>query len=208
MLKSLFTFPYYHTSINPAFYNKDQLVTEMINNYNEKPSRNGWNDDCDLHHSYNDSSQKDIDYSQLNTLYRLVTKQFFKSIDLPLDFNLRIENYTVTSRSQTMMTHSHIPSIFSAVHYLKFDPQYHKSTIFQNPSKYEDLLEYFYKDVVDHFPNTFLSNWIQSNLSIPDVKEDDIIIFPSILNHYVGASLSPEPRITVVFNVDAILPEE
>lgn len=209
MLKSLFTFPYYHTTINPAFYNKDQLVTEMIGNYNEKPNRNGWNGDCDLHHSYNDTSQKDIDYRRLKPLYKTITKQFLKSIDLPLDFDLRIENYTVTTQSQSMKSHAHLPSLFSGIHYLKFDPQFHKSTIFKNPSQYEDLLEYFYpRELIKHFPSNFLSHWITTDIPIPDINEDDIVIFPSILKHHVGPSLSSEPRITVVFNIDVILPEE
>lgn len=178
----------------------------MIDNYNQNPNRNGWNNDCDLHHSYNDTSQKEIDYKRLKPIYNTIIKQFLKSIDVPLDFNLKIENYTVTTHSQSMNSHAHLPAVFSGIHYLKFNPDVHKSTIFKNPSNFEELLEYFYpNDLVSNFPNNFLSNWIRTDLPIEDLTEDDMVIFPSILKHHVGPSLSSEPRVTVVFNIDLIL---
>lgn len=201
MLKSLITYPYYHTRIDPKYYPKDQYIQTIEDNYNKNKHRNSWNTGCDLHHEYNDDSLPTLDYTPLYPLYTHAIKQFLISIGADLQWSLSIENYTVSSNSQSMLPHHHVPALFSTVHYLKYNPKVHTSTLFHNPSPLEPVIDIFYPDIKDKLPKNYLSNWLYTTIELPDIQEDDIIIFPSILFHSIASSLSDETRITVVSNI-------
>lgn len=206
MLKSLFKFPYYKTKIKAEKYNKNDIISSMVSNYSIEPSRNHWNPHCNLHHEYNDFGNENfqsIDYSMLIPLYASEIKNFIEELKFieEMHWKFTIENYTVTKGSQNMLPHHHLPSTFSAVHYLKFDSSEHTSTIFHNPSQYGLLLDSQYSNqqkIFDRYDENNLWLW---NDVIVDVEEDDMIIFPSILNHSIGASNSNKERITVALNI-------
>jgi hypothetical protein len=207
MLKSLFNFPYYKTKISPENYDKEQLVSSMLFNYSIQPSRNEWNPHCDMHHSYNDAKNskfEPIDYSSVIPLYTSEIQKFideFKYVQ-EINWSFAVQNYTVTSKEQNMLSHHHIPSVFAAVHYLKFDKNEHTSTVFHNPSQYGQILELHYseqKEVFDHCDENIL--WLWNDVLI-DVEEDDFIIFPAILNHSIGPSNSDKKRITISLNIE------
>jgi hypothetical protein len=203
MLKSLFTFPYYHSTIQD--YNKDDIIATALSNYEQQPSRNTWNEGCDLHHSNTDEcSQQQLDLASVYSHYIQHTKQLLSHLGAPdYKFDLDIANYTVTTGIQSMMGHHHYPALFTGIHYIKYEPKHHKPTTFNNPSHLESVLKP-YTDQASFFPNTFLSNWMYSQIELPDVKEDDIIITPGYLSHYLPPSHSDEPRITIVFNVNPL----
>jgi hypothetical protein len=201
----IFGFPIYQTKINPSQYDKDQIIQNISLNYERSSSRNNWNNKCDLHHSYNDTSN--LDFVQLNydSLIPVYQKEIQKFIDLlslrkKIFWNFEIENYTATKHNQNMISHHHIPSVFSAVHYIKFDNQEHLPTVFENMSGYVDYLGVLYPNIMNILGDDISNSWIHSQY-YPDVKEDDIIIFPSALRHHIEPSRSNTLRATIALNI-------
>ncbi|GAB4240601.1 MAG: hypothetical protein Kow0032_28350 [Methyloligellaceae bacterium] len=86
-------------------------------------------------------------------------------------------------------THHHWPALYSVVYYLQFDPKKHNSTTFVNPMKLEQQV----------YQNRQLKSETQWR---PKVKEGDMIIFPSYLDHFAPMCQSKSPRTIVSFNFD------
>lgn len=86
--------------------------------------------------------------------------------------------------SQMMNPHTHDPFGYSAVLYAEFDKNEHTSTEFMAP----------FKNSVDTMDMTFK----------PDVKEGDIIFFPSMLIHYSETNKCQKNRTIFSFNCDVL----
>lgn len=207
MIKSLFNFPYYHNNIPAHLYNKNELIDNMMHNYKQNNSRNNWNLNCDMHHTFNDNNNEDfieINYEQLIPIYNQVVGDFINQISYNqrIRWDYEIVNYTVTAHTQNMWPHHHIPSTFSAVHYIKFNPNQHQSSIFFNPSNYRTIFDFHYGDLMESLCNKDENNmWAFPSRTI-DVQEDDIIITPSIVEHAIGKSNSNEERISIILNIN------
>ncbi len=78
-------------------------------------------------------------------------------------------------------SHNHGHSGWSAIIYVEFDPEYHTPTEFYNP---------------------YLNPW-NGNLErfVPPVKEGDMVIFPSTIQHEATANQSDVRRTIVSFNL-------
>jgi uncharacterized protein (TIGR02466 family) len=85
--------------------------------------------------------------------------------------------------------HNHWPSSFSVVYYLEFDNAEHTATVFRNPNHLQ--IEQYNRRKIE-FPKHF----------VPEVKEGDILFFPSFLDHYVPMNYSAKPRTIISFNFD------
>jgi hypothetical protein len=205
-MKPLVAFPYYSYHIPPDAYNKQELIDSMLHNYQLEPSRNEWNPACDMHHEYNDVNNTEFikpNYDQLIPVYTNVIQTFMNDLNFqrPMQWRFSIENYTVTTQTQHMITHNHLPSQYAAVHYLSFSSEEHTSTVFQNPSLYSSVLSLYYDNLRDALPpNSPHALPFYSDYDLP-VSEDELIIFPSMLDHYVKPSRSSKPRITIAFNI-------
>ncbi len=206
MMKSLFNFPYYQNKIPSHLYNKNELIDSIMFNYKKDQSRNNWNTNCDMHHEFNDDSENfiKINYKELIPVYTKVIGDFIDQISYNqrIKWNYEIINYTVTRNSQNMWPHHHIPSTFSAVHYIKFNPNQHQSSIFFNPSNYRTIFDFHYGDFIQSLCSEDENNmWAFSSRTI-NVEEDDIIITPSIVEHAIGKSNSDEERISIILNIN------
>jgi hypothetical protein len=81
--------------------------------------------------------------------------------------------------------HNHGIGFLSAVIYIEFDPSQHQTTTFCSP-----------------YPNSFYGNL---DYYIPeDVCEGDIILFPSLLNHFVVPQKSDLTRTIMSFNIPVL----
>jgi uncharacterized protein (TIGR02466 family) len=85
--------------------------------------------------------------------------------------------------------HNHWPSHFSAVYFLQFDKDHHEGTVLMNPNRLQ--IEHYRAHGLK-FPVTFS----------PDVKEGDLLFFPSFVDHYAPMNRSNKPRTIVSFNFD------
>jgi hypothetical protein len=207
MFNSLFSFPYYKVKIPPESYNKEKIVSTAMHNYSKSPVRNKWNCDSSLHHAYNDLKNPffdKIDYSSVIPIYKSIIKKFIdnlKFIDDNFYWNFEIQNYTVTTENQNMSSHHHMPAVFTAIHYVKFNSDQHNPTLFHNPSKYSPVLGMFYNEQQSIFDcNDVNNSWIWNTTMIP-TEEDDFIITPAIVDHSIIPSKSLNERITIALNI-------
>tara|TARA_B100000161_G_scaffold59623_1_gene39537 strand:- start:335 stop:889 length:555 start_codon:yes stop_codon:yes gene_type:complete len=80
--------------------------------------------------------------------------------------------------------HTHSPGQWSGVYYAIFDPKEHSPTLFYHPNE-----------------NLLASNGIVSQATLyPKVKEGDMVIFPSWLEHAAPVNKSSKLRATISFN--------
>ena len=102
-------------------------------------------------------------------------------------------------KGQSQEIHDHLPGQFSAIHYLKYNPEVHSPTIFINP---------YGRFSVPHRPpfgnniNSVPPMWVGQQFV--HVNEGDLLVFPSFLEHKVSRQTSDEMRITVSFNFNFI----
>ena len=80
--------------------------------------------------------------------------------------------------------HMHLPSKWSGVYYPIFDEEEHSPTLFYNPN--EKLLA--------------SNRFVGMNALEPKIKEGDMIIFPSWLEHAAPLNKSSKLRATISFN--------
>lgn len=213
----LFASNLYTYSIDPTTFDKQNIVSTIVDNYNRSPHRNNWDVNntgviSNLHHYYNDWDNNNfthVDLSSLVEVYKNNLQIFLNDIGIGenLEFKFKINNITVyNDNSQFMNEHHHRvsnDSLFSVIHYLQADETSNPIT-FTNPSSffiYPDvkLLNAITTSLSD--PNVsdsmFFENW-----SIP-VEEDQLIIFPSWLKHKVMPSnkTPTKHRIAIVTNI-------
>jgi uncharacterized protein (TIGR02466 family) len=92
--------------------------------------------------------------------------------------------------------HDHLPGQFSAIHYIKYDPNVHTPTIFVNPYRQVSL---------SSAPRHDTSNMSKvppmwGPQSYVTVEEGDLVIFPSFFEHRVARQTTDELRVTLSFN--------
>ena len=81
-----------------------------------------------------------------------------------------------------MTPHNHGMTGFSAIYYIKFDPEEHEATRFISPVS----------DFINGDNHEFR----------PEVNKGTLIFFPSMLMHYVRPTQSDKPRAILSFNID------
>lgn len=113
------------------------------------------------------------------------------------DFNVEIESiwYNVYTDGEYQEVHDHLgtplkPSHFSFIHFLSYDKKIHRPPEFHDPlSQIRNL-------------SIELDRTRCGHVYVPDVKEGDLLMFPSYLQHCVPSGKSTiYPRITISFNV-------
>ncbi len=213
----LFGIPFYRAKVNPSSFDKMEIIDKITRNYNIDPTRNAWDGVAllrsNLHHAYsdwdNDKFEK-VDFTSLSSVYEGHIRNFLDTFEFksPYRYQFSIVNYTCYGKDQFMLEHEHLHCDFSAVHYLKFNPQVHKPTVYTNPLYFSNfttlaLSEKLYKDTNINLYNS----WLTHNFHL-GVMEDDFIITPGVLRHQVPMSSSDELRIALVVNIKLEEPEK
>ena len=97
--------------------------------------------------------------------------------------------------------HDHLPSFYSGIHYIKFTD--HEAVHLMNPLF--QMYNMIYNSGVRGSDEDALSaHPFSRQYCCPEVKEGDIIIFPSFIRHRVNAVNSGDARISVAFNINTI----
>jgi len=80
---------------------------------------------------------------------------------------------------------------FSCIHYLKFDSEVHEPVVFVDPI---DEMRY---NTLEMDSNYYSDRWS------PQIREGDLLMFPSYLEHFVNKSdpTPDNPRISISFNI-------
>jgi len=133
-----------------------------------------------------DSFEKRIAINTLVSPYTIKTNIFKSEIDnfeedCCLKFNILEFWFQEYNNGMDHGPHTHGSSGFSSVCFIQYDKNLHKPTTFICPffDSIRDKQEYF----------------------VPDVKEGDIIFFPSNLLHFAPPNTSNEKRIVASFNL-------
>jgi uncharacterized protein (TIGR02466 family) len=210
MIKYLFGLPTYRTSLLNERYNKEDLIKVVLKNYDKDKNRNNWDKnslECSkIHHFLNDESNLFFDTPNFNPLLPIYKKHitnFLNNLKLKknFNFNFKIVNYSCMTEGQHMKSHIHTDCDFSAIHYLKFDESFNDSTLFYNSNSYSKYLNVLRPGILNYFNNEDEKNsWIFYNYKF-NTKEDDLIIFPSVLDHGVPVVESKKHRITISINI-------
>lgn len=215
----LFGMPYFKYKVDPSSYNKSELIDDIEKNYSMSPFRNKWGNLSNFHHSYDDENNQDfvtIDYDRLIPVYSEIIQDFVTNqleLSKAVSWRYTIDNYTCSKGGQSMNRHNHMPSMFSAIHYVKFNPEQHLGTTFYNGNSYSEYTNaiYFGQNIKQFSANarnffetkTSNNSWLFEKWRF-NVEEDDFIITPSLLSHAVEYS-NPDPsmdcRITIALNI-------
>ena len=160
---------------------------------NETPG--GW--DCNVHTDF------DISRQNLYThYYDDIMKQFSDDVGLKNGKAMIHEswvNYYKGGMNQE--EHDHLPSFYSGIHYIKFSD--HEPVHLMNPLF--QMYNMIYSSGVRGCDDDALAaHPFSKQYCCPEVKEGDIIIFPSFIRHRVNAVNSGDARISVAFNINTI----
>ena len=205
----LFGLPIFKVKINPELYEKKKILSQIEKNYKTSKVRNKWSLDSyiltDIHHSIQDENNpafKKINYYSLSKQYDPIITDFFHKLSLQRDFQstYKIVNYTCVRHNSFMMPHIHTDCTFSLIHYISFDNKQHLPTIFKNPYYFNYLLPHR-KNLQNILANKEENSWIYQEWTVP-VEEDDVMIVPAILEHYVRNLDSKKSRVTIVANIE------
>ena len=113
------------------------------------------------------------------------------------DFNVEFNSiwYNVYTDGEYQEVHDHlgtplVPSHFSFIHFLSYDKEVH------NPPEFHDPLAQIRNLSLE------LDRTRCGDVYVPDIREGDLLMFPSYLQHSVPPGKSTlYPRITIAFNV-------
>lgn len=209
MLSNCFGIPFYQSKIDETQFDKKKYVDLISENYFLDKTRNNWDSISKLHHEYDDVKNEKfniIDYTELTNIYSKEIHKFFSELKFNnfWEFKFDIANYTcMKDVGDWMKEHSHIPSHFTAIHYLKFNPKEHQPTFYRNPLALGSAISFLYKRFFDVLDTTTPENcWLSEGIHL-DVDENDFVISPAILSHMVPplAKTSNDLRIIIAMNI-------
>ena len=201
----------YKARIDSESYNKSAIIEKAMINYSREPNKNVWDNDSELHHYYGQMFEAPKEIKGLQEHYGRIIDEYMKSIKTnhnQLKYRWKMVNFAVNTKY--MAPHDHYyqtkgwQSAFSVCHYISYHWKDHSPTKFLNPLIFG---QYAYNmggisnmlDRSDIHNSTYFAEYS------PDVKEDDIIIFPSYLKHVVTNGMkrkTDKPRILGVANID------
>jgi hypothetical protein len=208
MLKQLFGLPVYIKNISNHSYDRKKIIKDIEFNYSKDKNRNNWDTlKSDLHHSYNDWENHDfkkINFNQLIPIYETIFQEFFNSLPLKkeIKFKFDIVNYTCMTSNQFMKSHYHPETDFTAVHYIKFNKEIHKPTMFENSHVFSDYVPFLRPNLINILNvNDTLNSWVSKDFWM-NIEEEDICITPGLCFHNVPIQPKiSESRITIVSNI-------
>ena len=196
--KILFPVTLYHTNIRENSVIQREVLSSIQECYESKNLQipDGWLTDK-LLTSFDDDelNHKIFESEKIHNTY---IKYIGSIFDKPVSFSLEDMWFNYYMSGEYQEEHCHInsspfltPVHYSCVHYLKFDNEVHQSTVFHDPIS--SLRAHSFEMESNHYNE----KWS------PQVKEGDLLIFPSYLVHHVEKSepTPNNPRITIAFNL-------
>lgn len=208
---NMFPSQLYKTRIDPEDYDKSAIIEKAMINYSLEPNKNIWDNDSELHHYYGQMFEAPDEIKTLEKCYAKVIDEYVKSIKTnhnELKYRWKMVNFAVNTKY--MAAHDHYyqskgwQSAFSTCHYISYNWKDHSPTKFLNPLIYGQY-GYNTRGISVGLDRSNIDNSTYFPDYTPDVKEDDIIIFPSWLKHEVVNGMKREtdkPRILGVANID------
>lgn len=208
-IKYLYGLPVYIENIKNKLYKRLEIISQIEKNYNISSIRDNWSKNSfiktDIHHSLQDEKNNkfyEICYYDLKNIYKEIIINYLKKLNLKksVKFTFDIVNYTCSKHNSFMTPHIHTNCHFSLIHYINFDEKEHLPTIFKSPYFFGNILPSDEK-FCNIFSNKVIENsWMQKEW-ILNIVEEDVVIVPSMLEHYVRNLDSKKLRITIAANI-------
>jgi len=210
---NLFALPIFKVRIDPNSYDKEKIVKDI--KYNKSLKREACtyvtqfgtdNKKDSFEKKYDDVTFRPINFDKLKVEYSKVFDKFFNEnifTKKPFKWALDIRSYNAILEGQRIGSHNHlIKDSFSTCHYVNFKKE-HIFTRFNNPAIHSSFVKYVQMSIIDVLDFSSPDNsYLLEDFTMP-CQEDDMIIFPSILNHEVPEQPSTnEPRITISTNIE------
>jgi hypothetical protein len=200
--KLLFPIHIFQTNIRENPIIQDELLPKIESLYQKRSSLipDGWETDK-LHTSFDLNSINGNLFAENSKATQYYIEYVSRFFDKPSKLEI-IDiwyNYYVDGEYQEI--HNHVSgnifqkdSHFSCIHYLKFNSEIHLPTTFLDPL--ESLRHHSLEMESNHYGPKYH----------PGVREGDLIMFPSYLDHFVRKSQPTpnDPRITVAFNLHVL----
>lgn len=199
MLKNIFSFPIWQTSIKINNEEKNNLLFQIEDNFKRYKDYKVERWDCDVHSSVDKFNS--IDYSPINPYFHEEYVKFTSEYGLNVhDYEMRSwYNYYLKGYYQESHCHSVKDCAFSAIFYLKI-PKERELLYFENMTGLDTYFTCENK-IQEIYDNTNIAHSISTRFwYIGSMEENSMIIFPSYLNHGVKIKKTEEPRITISTN--------
>jgi len=197
---TIFPVTYYKDTIENNDEIKESLLPILNERYKNLEPPDSWITNK-LHTSFNriDDDHDELFFSGHNFYQKILEKSYKKCFEnfFNAEYIISIKSiwYNYYLENEYQEWHNHLGSIFSpahfaCVHFLSYDNEIHQPTVFKDPlDKFRDHsyeLEYDY-----------------CMQNIPNIKEGDLLMFPSYLDHCVHPVKKSQkcPRITISFNI-------
>ena len=192
---------FYHFQMEEHSIIKDAYLDTIIDNYNKLPyNSHDWN----VHTNYKLKDElTELDWWTSVQHYKKYVNQFIEHYFRGLQLDWRIDDnpwYTAYGKGQKADQHDHMTCDFSAVHFLKFNPEVHEPIRFVHPQQTKTkYLARFKPTIVNNLGTCDRQSYYKEHY-VPVINEGDFIIFPSELQHLVWGNESDELRVTIAFN--------
>lgn len=197
---------YYQGYVEETPIIQADYLPKMIGNYNHSPNLSH---DWPVHtnYYYKDGLPNEIDWWVSVQHYKKYVNQFIDHYFRGLRLDWRIQEdpwYTIYGAGQQANQHEHMTSDFSAVHFLKFNPEVHNPIKFIHPEVTKTKYIKAFKPQLHNNLGTCDRQSYYKEDYVPVINEGDFIIFPSELQHLVHPSNSDELRVTIAFNFNIL----
>ena len=208
-IEPLFSCPIYRINVDTSSYDKEEILSDIIHNYNLNSYRNNplTGDECNIHHSHKDFENKEyvsINYNKLQAVYDKIIKQFLTEV-YPIKrgygWKCTIINYACIKKGQWLVKHNHLPhDDFAMSHYLRLKED-HTPTRFFNPADFAGYVKNIQPTLFNKLENDPVNSYMYEKWT-PEAQEDDMFIFPAALQHDIPLQTSNELRISISSNVE------
>lgn len=199
--KALFPIHIYQRNVKETVYLQDELVESIYSGYKSDKDRKapqGWFTNH-IYTTFDDvDGINDTIFSTNPRIREIYFDNITKFFDQEVSFDIINFWANVYENGEYQEDHTHLsdeynarPVQFSCIHFLKFDSEKHVPVAFVDPI-----------EITRYTSLEMKSNYYRSHY-YPQVKEGDLLMFPSYLSHYVRPSepTPGNPRITVSFNL-------
>ena len=195
----IFPLTYYHVHISSNDQLKKVLLNKIVEDAKELKVPEGWFTNKLMTSFNGEPTGREIFFGE-NTEYQdMLTKVYTECFNKIFDrkFEVSIDDiwYNVYVDGEYQENHDHLgygtsPSHFSCIHFLSFDEKNHEPVIFRDPHRQLRNLS------IELDKNNYSDDWV------PNIREGDLLMFPSYLSHEVrpGKPTPDYPRISIAFN--------
>jgi hypothetical protein len=199
----IFPVTYYRDNIENNEEIKNILMPVLNQRYENLQAPKSWLSNK-VHTSFNNLNDDDELFFNGHNFYpnlleNAYTKCFDNFFDTEYLISIKEIWYNYYLQDEYQEWHDHLSSIFNpihfaCVHFLSYDNDVHKPTVFKDPIN--KLRDHSYQ----------LEIGTGDQMYIPDIKEGDFIMFPSYLEHSVFPVKKSEkcPRVTISLNINLL----